>query len=180
MVYDKRPIYLNIAYGQLQKYMGKNQEPKSVMAVEGNLLALKVVNKTIRTKLIDYLYVTMIDKEEDETYVIEVPLQSSAGPNIIRSLKSGLATTGSLIGKKVKIQPYPKEKDGIQYTNATLYLNGEKLPWADIPVNVNTRDAIAAMTAEIQAHLINAGGTAIPSIATPEEGEVNPFDEIVR
>ena len=175
---EVRPIYLNIAYGHLMQYMGKNQEETPISAVDGMLVAIKVVNKIIKSKPVDYLYLTMVDGEE--TYIIQVPLHSSAGPNIIRSLKSGLDSTGSLIGKNVKIQPYKKDRGDIKYTNAIVYLNGEKLSWAEIPQDVDTREAVAAMVIEIQKHLGCVGEAPASSVSVPEEGGENPFNEFVR
>ena len=165
---NKKPvIHLNIAYGKLMQYMGKDKEEIPHNAVEGKLTGIKSVTKMIKNRPSRYLYVYM--KDEEDVYSIQVPLFKSAGPNIVRSLKSAL-DGGLLPGKKVKIQTYQKEREGTTYTNAVVYLDNEKLSWAPIAPDEDHEDALEKMCEEIRLFLEEHGGpTPLDELMEGEE-----------
>ena len=148
-------IHLNIAYGKLMQYVGKDQPQIPHNSVEGVLTGIKTVTKMIKNMPYRYLYVYM--KDGDENYSIQVPLFKSAGPNIILSLKSALDNK-ALPGKKVKIYTYQKETESDTFTNATVYLDGEKLSWASLPPDEDREDAIEHIAEEIRLFLEKEGG----------------------
>lgn len=155
MLYDSenkpKTIHLNIKEGCLMQFMGNDQADVPHHAVEGVITSISVVTKVIKNRPYRYLYVYMTDGEEN--YAIQVPLLKSAGPNIIRSLKSAI-DAGSIDGKKIKIETYPKEKDGTIYTNATIYMDGQKLSWAPIAPDQDHADALEDMAEEIRLRLL--------------------------
>lgn len=168
----KNVSYLNMAYGRLNLYMGKDKEEKPYGMVEGVLDKVESKLKTINGITAMYLYLYMHDGEEN--YAIQVPLYKSAGPNIIRSLMTAMSKN-TLKGGKVKIVPYPKEdkKNNRTYTNATVYLNGEKLTWADIPAGKDINEALDNGVMELSKYLAaNAEEDDLPLA----DGE-NPFGQ---
>ena len=128
-------IHLNIAYGKLMQYVGKDQPQIPHNSVEGVLTGIKTVTKMIKNRPYRYLYVYM--KDGDENYSIQVPLFKSAGPNIIL---------------------YQKETESDTFTNATVYLDGEKLSWASLPPDEDREDAIEHIAEEIRLFLEKEGG----------------------
>lgn len=153
---DKQTIYLNVAYGHLMRYMGKGQNEEPYDSVKGVITAIKTVTKTIKNRPYRYLYVYMTDGEDN--YAIQVPLLKSAGPNIVRSLKAALDQKHSLKGCEVEIQTYAKEKDDTTYTNAVVYVDGEKMPWTEISKNQDFQETIEDLATELRLHFQNADG----------------------
>lgn len=147
---DQPTIYLNVAYGKLMRFMGKGQEEEPYDSVKGKITSIQTITKNIKNRSYRYLYVYMTDGQEK--YAVQVPLLKSAGPNIIRSLKAALDKKGSLKGCEVEIQTYAKEKDDNTYTNATVYVDGEKMPWAEIAKNQDFQETIENLATELRVH----------------------------
>lgn len=166
---NNKTIYLNIAYGLLNEYKGKGNPEVPHGSVEGIITSIKTVSKTINRGTTVYLYINM--KDGDENYLVQVPMYKSAGPNIIRSLKNAL-DKGILLGANVKIRPYQKEREGLKFTNATLYIGDQKLDWADIPSGVEINDAIYAMEQELERAF---SGEVVDDMPPGDGEDHNPF-----
>lgn len=183
----KSNINFEIKKGFVYRYMGRDAEPKAYKKIGGRLTGFRAVTKDIKQQKIRYLYFYLNDPENGANYAVQTTLYKGAGPNIVRSLAWALHGNADITSQDVIIDVYSKEKNGINYTNATLTLGGQRLEWEAIPQGVQFENGIEQMVEEIAAAVKNT--SASPAIAdaenepgsatydedSPDEGGYNPF-----
>lgn len=148
-------IYLSIVNGSLERWMGEGEPQKSYSKVGGHVVSLFKNTKKIKDrernaeKDVMFLYVRMVDG--DENISVQVPMYSSAGPDILRSLLFATRNGMDFVTKdNVVIEVYQVTKDGgRKFTNAKLLVNDKKLDWVQLPNGYSKEAALDMFYNEI-------------------------------
>ena len=149
-------INFELKLGKILRYMGKDAEPKEYKKIGGIVRNIRAVTKEIKAQKIRFMYVYLKDTDaqgNDVTYAVQMPVQKGAGPNVLRSLVYAIREQGGIAGKQVIFDVYAREKNGISYTNATVYIDDKKLDWVELPKGVAIDAALEDFITEINQHL---------------------------
>lgn len=163
-----------IKKGHIERYMGRDNEPKVYKKIGGVLTGIRAVDKDINGHKMRYLYFYLNDVEAGVTYAIQTTLYKGAGPNIVRSLAYALENNVDITGEELVIDVYSKERNGINYTNANLTIGGQRLEWVAIPQGTDINSAIEKMVEEIASAV---KGPAVYQHAAEQADEEAPYDE---
>lgn len=182
-------IYLSVNKGSFWRYMGKDRQMESYNRVAGFVEKLSTEIRPIEDQNVKFLLLRMVDG--DEIYNIQVPMYTSAGPDIIRHLAYAAEKKYDIVsGSMVAIEVYLREKEDRKYTNAALYWGETKLEWDALP-NGMTREAgldvlydkIVKFLELLKSPGVNVGapddmpGDIPPGVYPGEDGTPeNPFD----
>ena len=154
----KDMIYLTIANGMFQRYMGQDQSQKNYKRVGGFLTGLRASTKRIKDRDVRFLYVRLSDG--DESISAQTPMYGSAGPDILRCLASAVRQDINVVsGTKVFIETYLRRKEDSQrtYTNAAVYAGQVKLDWTPLANGVPREQALESLYEEIVAFIEKKG-----------------------
>lgn len=120
---NDRKIYLGVANGKITYRPGRDMERQMYDFVEGRMREIRRRDATINNAPVKF-YDFIIENGAD-TYALSVPVDSSIARGIILPLMS----IGNFSDTTIRISPWLKD----QYTNVSVYANGQRLNWGVDP-----------------------------------------------
>ncbi len=177
----KEVIYLRVAKGELQRWMGQGQPMKSYKRVGGFLEGVNTKKQTFKDGDVMFLYLRLRDGEE--VYSVQVPLYGGAGPDVVRSLAFAVKNDIDFVNqKKLTIEVYQKKTENKTFTNASLSCDEQQLEWLHLPGGMSREAGVDSLYKDILEYVTKKGGNKNTSAETKQEEEAagayhdNPFD----
>ena len=172
----KNMIYLSITNGEIQRWMGKDQPLKTYGKVGGFITGISSDVRTFDGEDVKFIFIRM--KDDEENYSVQVPMFTSAGPDIIRCLSYAAKNRMDFVNEaRITIEVYQKLKEGKSFTNASLYFGQAKLEWLHLPNGVTREQGLEQMLGEVKEYIngladYNSSNDSVPSGGYHE----SPFD----
>ena len=119
---NQRMSFLSIKENKIAHRPGREQSTQFYNFVEGQLKEIRRRDAVINGSASKQYEFIIIDGED--TYDLSTSITASTGRHIINAL----ATIQNFAGVRIRISPYQSKKNP-EYTNVSVYANGEKLDW---------------------------------------------------
>lgn len=171
-------LYFEIKNGRIEEFLGRGVPPGLYKKIGGVLTGIRGVDKKFEGREDDvrFVYLYLRDDAEDCVYVIQCAAYNGAGANIIRALAQAVRDGRDLKDEEIVIDVYSRKNDNRSFTNASVFMGEEKLPWAELPKGGDYPAIFEGMISEIAEFFKGGAPGQEEDDMPPGDGDYNPFN----